>query len=167
MRVEVQRAGVPAVGIEPLGRLHRDAPHTRLERQRQIDDSFHGQGTARVQEGARYLESGGQLLFKPRTKEEGWVEFSFKVKEKEPLRLLLELTRSYDFGVWQPILNGVRLGERIDLYRPQPDLWEFHIMDFWPDPGEYTLRLECVGKNSESSGHNIGVNSIRLRERRP
>ena len=132
-----------------------------------MDDSRHGQGTARVQKGARYLESDGQLLFKPRSKEEGWVEFSFEVKEKEPLRLLLELTRSYDFGVWQPILNGVRLGEPIDLYRPQPDLWEFHIMDFWPDPGEYHLRLECVGRNSESSGHSIGVNSIRLRERRP
>ncbi|MHC4516235.1 MAG: hypothetical protein ACYS5W_21410, partial [Planctomycetota bacterium] len=46
-------------------------------------------------------------------------------------------------------------------------LWEFHIMDFWPDPGDYTLRLQCVGKNPASSGHGIGVNSIRLRERRP
>ncbi len=81
-----------------------------------IDDSRHGKGTALVQQGARYLESGGQLLFKPQTKEDGWVEFSFEVKEKEPLRLLLELTRSYDYGVWQPILNGVKLGEPLDLY---------------------------------------------------
>lgn len=132
-----------------------------------LDDAHHGKGTASIQEGARYLESGGQLLFAPETREEGWIEYSFEVKEEEPLRLVLELTRSYDFGVWQPILNGVKLGEPIDLYRPQPDLWEFHIMDFWPDPGTYTLRLECVGKNEESSGHHIGVNSIRLRERRP
>ena len=40
-------------------------------------------------------------------------------------------------------------------------------MDFWPDPGAYVLRLECVGKNSDSRGHYIGVNSVRLRERRP
>ena len=40
-------------------------------------------------------------------------------------------------------------------------------MDFWPEPGEYNLRLECVGKNDNSSGHAIGVNSVRLRERRP
>ena len=132
-----------------------------------MDDSSHGQGTARIQKGARYLESDGQLLFKPQAREEGWVEFSFEVKEKEPLRLLLELTRSYDFGVWQPILNGVKLGEPIDLYRPQPDLWEFHLMDSWPDPGKYRLRLECVGKNQDSSGYGIGVNSVRLRERRP
>ncbi len=128
---------------------------------------FHGTGKATVQEGARYLESDGQLLLKPESKEDGWVEFSFEVKEKEPLRLLLELTRSYDYGVWQPILNGVKLGEPLDLYRPQPDLREFHLMDFWPEPGKYTLRLECVGKNKDSSSYNLGVNSVRLRERRP
>ncbi len=132
-----------------------------------LDTKFHGPGEATVQRGARYLPSDGQLLFKPQSKQDGWVEFSFDVKEKEPLRLILELTRSYDYGVWQPILNGVKLGEPIDLYRPQPDLWEFHLMDFWPEPGKYTLRLECVGKNRESSGHNLGVNSVRLRERRP
>jgi hypothetical protein len=132
-----------------------------------VDAEHHGAGEARVQEGARYLESGGQLLLKPQTKEEGWVEYSFEVNQKEPLRLVLELTRSYDYGVYQPVLNGVALGEPLDLYRPQPDLWEFHVMDFWPEPGEYKLRLECVGKNRDSSGYNVGVNSIRLRQRRP
>jgi hypothetical protein len=127
----------------------------------------HGAGEATIQRGARYLQSDGQLLFKPRTRDDGWVEYSFEVKEKEPLRLVLELTRSYDYGVYQPSLNGVKLGEPLDLYRPQPDLWEFHIMDFWPDPGAYKLRLTCVGKNRDSSGYYLGVNAIRLRERRP
>lgn len=31
----------------------------------------------------------------------------------------------------------------------------------------YMLRLECLNKNRNSSGHYIGVNSVRLRERRP
>jgi len=77
------------------------------------------------------------------------------------------LTRSYDYGAWQPILDGVKIGEPLDFYQPQPDLWEFHLMDFWPEPGKYTLRLECVGKNRDSTGYNIGVDSLRLRERRP
>ena len=47
-----------------------------------------------------------------------------KVKEKEPLRLVLELTRSYDFGVWQPLLNGVRLGEPIDHAVAEPGAQE-------------------------------------------
>ncbi len=132
-----------------------------------LADKHHGAGSARIQEGALWLESGGQLLFKPESKQQGWIEFPFTIKEKEPLRLVLELTRSYDYGIYQPILNGVKLGEPLDLYRADTDLWEFHIMDFWPDPGKYTLRLECTGKNQNSAGYNIGVNSIRLRERRP
>jgi hypothetical protein len=132
-----------------------------------LDDALHGPGPIGLQEGERYLESGGQLHFQPATTADGWVEYTFRVNEKEPLRLILELTRSYDYGIWQPTLNGVRIGEPLDLYRPQTDLWEFHLMDFWPDPGEYRLRLECAGKNNVSSGYGIGVNSIRLRERRP
>ncbi len=40
-------------------------------------------------------------------------------------------------------------------------------MDFWPEPGDYTLRLECVGKDRDSSGYFLGIESVRLRERRP
>jgi hypothetical protein len=29
------------------------------------------------------------------------------------------------------------------------------------------LRLECVGKNPRSQGHYLGLESLRLRERRP
>ncbi len=45
--------------------------------------------------------------------------------------------------------------------------WEWHLLDFWPEPGEYTLRLECIGKNPKSTGYFLGVESVRLRERRP
>ena len=64
-------------------------------------------------------------------------------------------------------MNGVKIGEPLDLYHAETDLWEFHLMDFWPTPGTYTLRLECVGKNRNSTGHFIGLNSVRLLERQP
>ena len=131
------------------------------------DARYHGEGKATVQKGARYLESDGQLFFQPESVGQGWLEIPFKVKQKEPLRLILELTRSYDYGMYQPYLNGIKIGEPLDLYRAETDLWEFHLMDFWPDPGAYTLRLECVGKNRDSTDHYIGINSVRLRERRP
>ena len=132
-----------------------------------IDKKYHGAGRTNIQKGALWNESGGQLLFRPDNQKQGWVDFSFEVKEKEPLRLVLELTRSNDSGIYQPILNGVKLRDPIDLYKPDTDLWEFHIMDFWPDPGKYTLRLQCVGKNRKSDNYYIGINSIRLRERLP
>ncbi|NLH98485.1 MAG: hypothetical protein GX446_03230, partial [Chthonomonadales bacterium] len=31
----------------------------------------------------------------------------------------------------------------------------------------YTLRLECTGKNPASTGYYLGIESVRLRERRP
>lgn len=44
---------------------------------------------------------------------------------------------------------------------------EYHLLNFWPEPGEYTLRLECQRKNSMSTGYNVGIESVRLRQRRP
>jgi hypothetical protein len=132
-----------------------------------LETEKHGQGKAKIQKGKHYLESGGQFLLHPRRVKEGWVEYTFDVKEKEPLRLLVEATRAPDYGKYQVLLNGVKIGKPIDLYNPQTDLWQFHLMDFWPEPGTYTLRLECVGKNEDSEGHSLGVNSVRLRERRP
>ena len=113
------------------------------------------------------LYDGPQLLYKPETKQSAWVEIPFEVKKKEPLRLVLNMTKSYDFGRYQAWLNGVKLGEPIDLYSPEIANEEFHLLDFWPEPGMYTLRLECTGKNPQSSGHYLGIESVRLRERRP
>jgi len=44
---------------------------------------------------------------------------------------------------------------------------EVHLLDLWPDPGKHTVRLECVGKNPQSQGYYLGIESVRLRERRP
>jgi hypothetical protein len=113
------------------------------------------------------LFDGPQMLYMPEQKEEAWLEIPFEVKKKEPLRLLLNMTKSYDFGKYQAYLNGVKLGGPMDLYNATVTSEEFHLMDFWPDPGKYTLRLECVGKNAQSNGYYLGMESVRLRERRP
>jgi hypothetical protein len=55
----------------------------------------------------------------------------------------------------------------MDLYNAKLQSAEFHLLDFWPEPGRYVLRLECVGKNSLSAGYYCGVESLRLRQRRP
>jgi hypothetical protein len=108
-----------------------------------------------------------QLLYKPSEARQAWLEIPFEVAKKEPLRLLLNLTRSYDFGQYQASLNGVKLGEPLDLYHATISNQEYHLLDFWPEPGKYTLRLECVGKNPQSQGYYLGLESLRLRERRP
>lgn len=125
----------------------------------------HGEGrTTRQQLG---LYQGPQLLYMPARQEGAWLEIPFEVQKKEPLRLLLNATKSYDFGRYQPYLNGVKLGGPIDLYSSEVTSEEVHLLDFWPDPGKYTFRLECVGKAPASSGYYLGLESVRLRERRP
>ena len=125
----------------------------------------HGEGSVTTQQLELY--PGAQLLYMPKSADGAWLEIPFEVQKKEPLRLLLNLTKSYDFGKYQPYLNGVKLGGPVDLYSEKIASEEVHLMDFWPEPGNYTLRLECVGKNPRSQGYYCGLESVRLRERRP
>jgi hypothetical protein len=97
------------------------------------------------------------------------------VAEKEPLRLLINVALGPDLGIFTVSLidaksgtsNDVKLGTQMDFYSPEISAREFHFLDFWPDPGRYTLKLECVGKNHLSSGFGLMIESVRLRERRP
>jgi len=152
------------------------APHARqralpsLERviayaRDSADAKHHGAGEAVTQQLDLY--PGKQLLYRPKQAEGAWIEIPFEVKTKEPLRLLLNMTKSYDFGKYQPYLNGVKLGGVIDLYSAKVANEEVHLLDFWPEPGPYKLRLECTGKNAQSEGYYCGIESVRLRERRP
>lgn len=129
------------------------------------DTAHHGPGIAQPQQLDLYETP--QLFYKPESPEKAWVEIPFEVAKKEPLRLLLNMTKAPDYGKYQATLNGVKLGGPMDFYGDKIVDEEFHLLDFWPDPGKYTLRLECVGKNPLSQGCALGMESLRLRERRP
>ena len=58
-------------------------------------------------------------------------------------------------------------GRPLDFYADAPAGHKFPLLDFWPDPGTYTLRIECVGKSIKSSGSTCRIESIQLLERRP
>jgi hypothetical protein len=129
------------------------------------DQKHHGVGNATTQQLEFY--EGKHLLYMPKRAEEAWIEIPFEVKKKEPLRLLLNMTKSHDYGKYQASLNGVKLGGEIDLYSAKLASEEVHLLDFWPEPGTYALRLECTGKSVHSEGYYCGIESVRLRERRP
>jgi hypothetical protein len=152
------------------------APDARQRRLPSLDRSIiyardyaaaaeHGNGEAIPQQIELY--DGPQLLYKPDQPVGAWVEIPVEVKNKEPLRLVLQMTKSYDFGQYQISLDSIKLQEPIDLYSAEIAGEELHLLDFWPDPGVYKLRLECVGKNPQSRGYYLGIESVRLRARRP
>ena len=126
---------------------------------------YHGEGPAASQ--SLELYPGPQLLYRPAAADRAWLEIPFTVTNRQPFRLLLNATKSYDFGQYQASLNGVKLGAPFDLYSPKIVNQEIHLLDFWPEAGSYKLRLECVGKSHQSAGYYCGLESLRLRERRP
>ena len=131
-----------------------------------VDEEHHGEGLATVQEGAFWPEAG-QMLYRPPSEANAWVEIPFEVDRRRPVRLVLKLTTSYDFGIWDVLLDGEMLREGIDLYSAETEVEEFPLLDFWPEAGEHVLRLRGTGKNPRSDGHWLGIDSLRLRERRP
>jgi hypothetical protein len=131
-----------------------------------VDQEHHGNGLCVVQSNLGFYPQG-QLFYKPPEVENAWVEIPFQVAVHEPRRLLLAVTRANDYGIYQAYLNGIKIGKPIDLYAQDVEHWESHLLDFWPEPGQYTLRLECIGKNDRSRGHFLGLESVRLRQRRP
>jgi len=150
-------------------------PHARQRKLPNLDrivaareytaDKYHGQGETVAQNLDIYPD--GHLFYKPQGQQDAWIEIPFEIEKKEPQRLLLVMTRSYDYGKYQAYLDGVKLGGVMDLYSSEISTREYHLLDFWPEPDEYKLRLECVDKNSLSSGYYLGIESVRLRRRRP
>jgi hypothetical protein len=108
----------------------------------------------------------GQLIFNP-ANDQAKVTIPFSIAEKKPTRLLLAVTKAPDYGIWQAYLNGIKTGPAMNLYDKKVQEWEHHLLDFWPEPGDYTLELRLVGKDHFSTGEKLGIESVRLRERRP
>jgi hypothetical protein len=125
----------------------------------------HGDGEAHLQQLDIY--DGPQIHYRPASASNAWIEIPFEVAKKEPLRLLIRATVADDYGRYQASLDGVKLGRTLDFFGAEIADREFHLLDFWPEPGRHTLRLEATGRNPQSGGFYCGLESVLLRERRP
>lgn len=142
------------LATDPLPRLEYDGRRSQASKEKE------------VQRFPEHFEH--PVLFVPPTDDgQTSLEVPIRVSEKEPLRLLINMGRGPDLGIYEVSLDCVRLGVPMDYYSPAVESREYHFLDFWPEPGEYILKLECVGKNHLSSGYGLMIESVRLRERRP
>ena len=111
---------------------------------------------------ANCIPSRRWTIARPRQKTPGW---SCPSRSKPRNRCgCCERHRHAHSGIYQAYLDDVPVGKPIDLYNDKVDNFEYHLLDFWPEPGKYTFTLECVGKNPKSQGMNLGLESVRLRE---
>ncbi len=173
------QVGKPTFAVRAPSGAERKLPNLDRVIAYARDGNSRGQGSTQNQQLAIY--EGPQILYMPEAKDAAWFSVPFKVTDSAPLRLLLNMTTSYDFGTYQAYLakitpgsrpagqpsGAVKLGGPLDFYSKDVENREIHLLDFWPEPGEYVLFLECVGKNAQSQGYYLGMESVRLRERRP
>ncbi len=108
-----------------------------------------------------------EIVLLPKGSRPAWLELPFEVKAKEPLHLILTGTASPEGGLYRVLLNGIEIGRPIDFYAANTAERVFDLLDFWPEPGRYVLRLEGAGRDVRSAGTVCAVESIRLLERRP
>jgi hypothetical protein len=125
----------------------------------------HGRGDLRKSAGD--FPGGDLLVYGPSDPAGAWLEFPVEVAVREPLRLEIRGEESPDGGRYQVLLDGVKIGRPLDFHAESRTGRVFPLLDFWPDPGAHTLRLECVGKSDSSTGYACRIESVRLLERRP
>ena len=134
----------------------------------------HSPGLIEVQKGYDWTGEG-QLLFQPAS-EDPVLEVDFQVEKEEYRGLILRFTYAEDCGVYRIYLDGKNVrqpadymaGQKIqdyDFYSQELKVKDNYLGSFKLAPGKHTLRLEGRGKNLFSKGHNVGLDSIRLRER--
>ncbi|TWU51847.1 hypothetical protein Poly59_34420 [Rubripirellula reticaptiva] len=78
-------------------------------------------------------------------------------------RLALYATKSNDFGVLRFSVNGKTAGVEVDLYAAKPvPTGAIELGEFEPVESAYVLRVEVVGKNSNSKGTFFGLDCVTL-----
>lgn len=120
-------------------------------------------GDCELQPGPEWT-GAGQVLF--RGQQVGaWLEVAFTAPAAGRRALVLPLTRSYDFGSYRVLLDGVEVMREIDLYSPEVRVEEVLLGTHDWDAGKHVLRFECTGRAVASKGFYLGLDSVRLRER--
>ncbi|MBK7404013.1 MAG: DUF2961 domain-containing protein [Phycisphaerales bacterium] len=120
-------------------------------------------GAVSLQGGAAWT-GDGQLFFDGQGVGSS-VEFAFTIPEGQPRNLVLPLTHSYDFGIYQIYLDGEKYGNPVDCYGKDIKVVQQRFGELATPAGEHKIRLECVGINPNSQGYKVGIDCVRLRQR--
>jgi hypothetical protein len=118
-----------------------------------------------VQKGGAW-SGHAQLLFTPNT-EDASIEFTFDISEANRYAFNANLTRSFDYGIYDVYLDGEKIESGLDLYNPSVTVSSTSLGSHEMEAGTHTLRFECVGSNPRSEigktgqpGYYFGLDSL-------
>jgi hypothetical protein len=138
--------------------------------------------TAKCSPGLLELQKGydwtgqGQILFTPASDDSPVLEVEFNVEKEEYRGLMLRMTYGEDYGIYRIFLDGRNIRqpedymasqkiEDYDFYAVSIVVKDHYLGSFKLSPGKHTVRFEYIGRNPFSKGRNLGLDSVRLRER--
>ncbi|MCX7597833.1 MAG: DUF2961 domain-containing protein [Armatimonadetes bacterium] len=78
------------------------------------------------------------------------LEVKVPVERAGRYRIVLGLTKSWDYGIHQLMVNGQDVGEPVDLYSPQIEPLRMDLGVFDLPAGEVLIGFRCVGTNPEA-----------------
>lgn len=106
---------------------------------------------------------GAQIFYPAQSLEEAWITIPFTVDEAGRWLVYLLTTESYDYGIWDIILDQEMVVRARDLYSATTRLAEIDLGGRELEAGEHMLELRTVGKNPLSTGFYMGVDAVVLR----
>lgn len=104
--------------------------------------------------------SGGAQLFWTEPQAEQTLTIPFEVSEGGEHSVLLMLTHSWDYGIFEFAIDGVPIGKAVDLYNKTVVTKDKIFGPMTLEAGERTLTVRNVGKNAESEGYFFGLDGI-------
>lgn len=105
------------------------------------------------------MSSGKQLLVRF-TNEQAKLTVPFKLAARTKGIGWLRLGTYSEAGIWSAVLDGKVICPSVDLYSPALGVREVRLGNLDLDAGAHTLRLECKGRNGNSRGYLIGLDSM-------
>lgn len=92
------------------------------------------------------------------------LEVPLLVQRAGPQKITLGLTKSWDYGIHQPMVNGADVGQPLDLYAPRVTPLRVELGEFEPKGGELLIGLRCVGTSPKAKPANYmaGIDYILL-----
>lgn len=139
-------------------RLYHDYANM-IEAESLIANARPSAGPLTVQQGAW---SGGAQLFWTPAEANQTLTAPFEVKEAGTYSLLLILTCSWDYGIFQLELDGKPLGAPLDLFSPTVVMKDKTFGPATLQAGTHALTVRNTGKNGESKGYFFGLDGMVL-----
>lgn len=115
--------------------------------------------------------SGGKQILFQNADPKGRIDIPFEIAEAKPYLMSVGVLKSWDYGIFDVLIDGQPAAANQDLYNPTVAAKEIRLGVRKLDAGKHTLTFQCRGNNpnarikdSQAPGYFLGADVIILRE---